>query len=501
MFTAPLVNADRGLSPVLSDVPQLHTDSWGVFPDGRMETAFRLRPGLTWHDGTPLTAEDFVFARRVDSGSAELGLPPSNSVEARSIGEVLAPQPNVVVIQWNQLYADADSPILEPLPRHILEAPLDAALAQGRGDLFFGHSYWTDEFVGLGPYRLARWEHGAFLDAIAFDGYALGRPRIDKIVVTWSTDPNATLARLLAGDSHLAMDEGIDFQQAVHLRREWNRTGAGVVTLAPVQNRYLGTQFRPAYSNPKALLDVRVRKASLHAIDRQALVDALLEGEGIVAESFAFPNEPFDEALNRVMEKYPYDLRRTEDLMREAGFTKGSDGVYASPDEGRFAPEVLGVAEGIEGIEATAVADFFRRAGIDAQLRLLPSSVLSRDNELKSTYPAFRGNQAMLPERITRSGIASAENRWSGVNKTGYSNPDHDRLYDLWTKTLEKGERDQLQVQMYKGMNDSLPGLPLYYNYWVIAHSVDLAGPLPRIPQYRSSARIYGNLFQWRWIR
>ena len=500
MFTAPLVNAERGLSPVLGDVPQLGTDTWRVFSDGRMTTTYRLKPGLLWHDGAPLSAQDFVFARRVDAGSADLGLPPSSSVEARAIDEVLSPEPNVLVIRWSELYGDADSPILEPLPRHLLEAPLEAALGQRRGDLLFGHSYWTDEFAGLGPYRLARWQHGAFLEATAFDGYALGRPKIDKILVTWSTDPNVTLARLLAGDSHLTMDEGIDFQQAVHLRREWSRTGGGVVTLAPVQNRYLGTQFRPAYSNPRALLDVRVRKASLHAIDREAVAHALLEGEGVVAETFAFPTEPFYDALYRVMEKYPHDLRRTEELMRDAGFTRGADGVYASPDEGRFAPEVLGVAEGVEGLEATAVTDYFRRAGIDAQLRLLPSSVLSRDNELKSTYPAFRGNQAMLPERITTSGVASAENRWSAVNKTGYSDPEHDRLYDLWTKTLEQGERDHLQIQMYKGMNDNLPGLPLYYNYWVIAHSADLEGPLPRLPQYRSSARIYGNLYQWRWV-
>jgi ABC-type transport system substrate-binding protein len=230
-------------------------------------------------------------------------------------------------------------------------------------------------------------------------------------------------------------------------------------------------------------------------------VDALLEGEGIVAETFAFPNEPFYGTLYQVMEKYPYDLRRTEELMRQAGLTKGADGFYTSVADGRFSPEVLGVAEGIEGLEATAAADYFRRAGIDAQLRLLPSSVLSRDNELKSVYPAFRGNQAMLPERITTGGIATAENRWSGVNKTGYSDPEHDRLYELWTKTLDKIERDQLQIQMYKGMNDNLPGLPLYYNYWVIAHLAELEGPLPRIPQYRSQARIYSNIHQWRWAR
>ena len=48
--------------PVLAaSLPTLNTETWTVFPDGRMETTYRLRPGLTWHDGTPLVAEDFVF--------------------------------------------------------------------------------------------------------------------------------------------------------------------------------------------------------------------------------------------------------------------------------------------------------------------------------------------------------------------------------------------------------------------------------------------------------
>ncbi len=58
---------DKGIArPYLAEtLPQLNTDSWKVFPDGRMETTYRLRPSLTWHDGAPLTAEDFVFAFQV----------------------------------------------------------------------------------------------------------------------------------------------------------------------------------------------------------------------------------------------------------------------------------------------------------------------------------------------------------------------------------------------------------------------------------------------------
>src|SRR4029453_477658 len=81
---------ERGLpQPFLAEgIPQLGTDAWQVFPDGRMETVFRLKTNLTWHDGQPLTAEDYVFAWRVYATS-ELGV--VENAGFRLIEEVGAP--------------------------------------------------------------------------------------------------------------------------------------------------------------------------------------------------------------------------------------------------------------------------------------------------------------------------------------------------------------------------------------------------------------------------
>jgi len=177
--------------------------------------------------------------------------------------------------------------------------------------------------------------------------------------------------------------------------------------------------------------------------------------------------------------------------------TKGADGVFASADERRHAPELLGIAEGLEGLENTAVADYLRRAGIDAQLKLV-SARFASDAEFQSNFPAWRGTQAMLPSRLATAAIATPENRWSGINKNGYSNPEHDRLYDLWTKALDRAERNDLQVQLYKSMNENLPGLPLYFNFWVIGHRAELEGPQARAPE---TVPLYSNLYAWRWVR
>jgi ABC-type transport system substrate-binding protein len=98
-FNAALVIHDERELPrpyLTEALPQLNSESWRVSPDGTMETSYRLRPNLTWHDGAPLTAEDFVFAARVYT-SPEMGI--SASVPIRYVEEVRAQDARTVVVR------------------------------------------------------------------------------------------------------------------------------------------------------------------------------------------------------------------------------------------------------------------------------------------------------------------------------------------------------------------------------------------------------------------
>jgi peptide/nickel transport system substrate-binding protein len=298
---------------------------------------------------------------------------------------------------------------------------------------------------------------------------------------------------LLSGDADLALDWALQFESAMTLRNQWQRTADGSVILTPSELRFLGAQLRPTFANPSAIVDVRVRQASIHAIDRKALADGMLDGEGIVADTAALPYEPFYEDLVRVVAKYPYDPRRTEELMAQVGYAKGNDGMYTHAREGRFAPEVLGIGEGQEGKETTAVAAYFRSAGFDAQLRLVPALQMQRDNELKATYPAWRSNYLLSPDKFHSANNATPENQWRGNNKLGWVNAENDRLVDLWTQSLEVNERNHLMLLAYKNISDDLPGLPLYYNYSVIAHTARLRGPMGAT----AGTSYYPNLHEW----
>ena len=393
---------DRGTPrPYLVEgLPELNTDSWRVFPDGRMETTYRLKPGLTWHDGTLATADDYVFGWRTYS-TPSVGhgnLPPYNA-----IAEVVAPDPRTVAIRWKQPYADVHflgglGTEFAPLPRHLLEQ----ALQPDQPDAFIKSPFWTREYVGLGPYRLSHWELGAFIELNAFEGHTWGRPKIDRMRLLFSTAQAAT-ARLLAGEAQLSAGVGLDFPT---LKREWIAPGSGNVVLHPNQWQAVHMQFRPEFQASKPLLNPTIRKALAHSVDRALLNETILEGDGIMLDSPVSPQSIWAVAADRGAVKYPFDPRRSEQLAGEAGFVKGSDGVYVSPTEGRLTFEVKGNAGATEPLLSFLAANW-RKSGFDAQEAVLPAA-LGQNPELRATYPGmffFQQNcceSALLDRKSTR---------------------------------------------------------------------------------------------------
>jgi len=497
LFTAGLANLDHNApTPVLAQtLPTLGTESWKVADDGSMETSYQLRPSLRWHDGTSLKASDFAFAYRANQLRFEWGLSTSSIdlAEHKAIADVVASDDTTLVIRWKAPYAPAATPSLLPLPAHIL-----APIAEQGSEAFGSNPYWTTQFVAAGPYLLTEWEPGAYLLGSAFDGYVLGRPKIDSVRVTWSADENATLGRLLAGDADIAVDDAVGYPQGAVLRTQWGADNRGIVLLSPASLRHLQVQFRPNIVNPAAVLDLRVRKAIASSLDRQALVDALVDGLGIPTDNIGLPTSTYYSQVQQVATKYPHDASLVEQNLTEAGFSRGSDGSWQNTS-GRFSPQVLGIAEGQEGQETTIVVDMLRQVGIDAQLNLVSGALLQRDDEMKSTFPALRTNYITAEDgivsRLVTSEISGPDNRWGAKNKAGYTNAEHDRLYEQWRRALDTNERNQIMVQLIAFYTQQLPVIPTYINVGVIPHTAALQGPLP----VTHDTTPYSNVHLWTW--
>jgi peptide/nickel transport system substrate-binding protein len=497
LFNAVLTQVDeRGApQPQLAEaLPKLNTGSWEVLPDGRMETTYRLKPNLTWHDGAPLTAEDFVFAWRVYTTPeiAAAQAPPVSLMQ-----EVSASDNRTLLIRWSQTYAEADAVAggrygLPPLPRHILEEPFKQA--SGGFEAFVNHPYWSTQFVGAGPYRVEQWEVGSHIDATAFAGYVLGQPALEKIRLIAIGDPSAAVARILAGEVDLAVENVFGLEQARLLTNQWPE---GRVYQVPTNSRYAAAQFKTEYASP-AQQDLRVRRALMHAADRAALSEALV-GAPAVAHTTTGPGVEYFDAVERAVTKYPFDLRLAQEQLSQAGYSRSGD-AYVDASGKSLSVELWAYAGASGDSEVAILSDAWKRAGFEVSGYLIPPA-RAQDLELVSTHPGLRIDQTPFegdtPMAKAFSGrIATAANRWSGSNRGGYASPEFDRLLNEFQMALERTKRGEAAVRAFKFLSDDLPLLPLYYSPRPVAVTNSLRG----VNQGPRDVA-WNQITQWSWSR
>jgi peptide/nickel transport system substrate-binding protein len=495
LFNATLVIFDqRGQAlPYLADtLPQLETPSWVVPPDSRMETTYRIKPNLVWHDGAPLTADDFAFGGRVYT-TAALGaanIPPYSLIE-----EVLAPDPLTVTIRWKRPYAHAGvlSETFPPLPRHVLAGPFESSPP----DTFAANPFWNQEYLGAGPFRVDRWSPGAFIEATAFDRHVLGGPRIPRLRIIFLGDPNTTLANLLAGEVHFSADDSIRFEQGLVLQREWSPRNGGSVLVKPDLWRASYAQLRPELTGTPGLADIRVRKALALTMDKQGLNLALFDGQGIMSDVPLIPSTvDYYAAIEPAAVKYAYDPAQAQALLTQAGYTRGGDGIWASPTAGRLAFGLTTTASSQNEAELSILGAGWRQLGFEVNESIFPTAQ-SQDGQARASFPGLYTFSTPLGEdtlaaETTRS-IPGPDNRWTGNNRGAWSNPEFDRLSDAFSTTLDQSRRVQLIAQMVRIFSDEVPALPLYFNPIPVAHVAGLRGPQNVAP----ASAIAWNVQQW----
>ena len=489
-----LLDGDSKPRPYLAEnLPTLNTDAWKVFPDGQMETTFHLRPNLTWHDGSPLTADDFVFAKEVYS-SRNYGI--ANIAPYPFIEEVSAPDPRTVVIKWNRPYPDAaemNEQTMTPLPRKVVEP-----LYERERENLPNQPFWTSEYIGSGPYRIENWQPGAYIEASSFAGHALGKPHINRLRITWSSDFNATLATLMSGENDMPADDSIRVEQGLVLENDWSARNAGKIQYRPNLPRFIQVQHRPEYANPQAVRDVRVRRALLHAIEKSQINASLFSGKGITSDSLVYPSLDYFAQVDRVVAKYPFDLRASEQIMTEAGFTKDGSGIYVAPTGGRVNLEIRNIQSAQNDAERSIIADGWRRAGFEVEENVF-TPVQTQDGQVLGTFRGLSVTSAAaqheglnLRDYKTES-ISRPETRWLGQNRGGWSNADYDRAAAAFETTLDPPARQQTVADAAKALTTDLGIIPLHFNPGVLAFAGGIQGPLIRA----SDAELSWNIYEW----
>ncbi|HEY3116010.1 MAG TPA: ABC transporter substrate-binding protein, partial [Chloroflexota bacterium] len=265
---------------------------------------------------------------------------------------------------------------------------------------------------------------------------------------------------------------------AQQLQNDWAAAGKGSVAfdLGGAQSEWV--QLRPEYMGNPGLLNILVRQAIAHSLDRQALNDGVFDGRGTMAESIVPPIEPFYSDVNAAVAHYPLDLRATERLMNESGYTRGSDGIFVDNAGERFSFDHITQGEGSEFERVQDIlVDGWKRAGIEVRPSVLRSAQV-RSSQDRATWPGIQAYGGSRFERDWTSGeIGTPENRWTGTNRAGWSNPEYDRLYGSFLVTLDRNERTRQLVRMQQLISQELPTYFTYFSVSPMVRVAELRGP------------------------
>jgi peptide/nickel transport system substrate-binding protein len=461
MVNAGTANFDRegALRPQLAEaVPSVENGLWKLLPDGRMETTWKIRSGASWHDGTPVTSADLAFTALTGSDAQ---LPDFTNVIYTMIEATAAPDAATFIVTWKGPFVGADTLFTRerglPLPRHLLETPYNENKASIRD-----HPYWGEEFVGTGPYQLRELVRGSHLILDANDRYVLGRPKIDVWEVKFTPDANVLISTLLAGSAEVTLGARLSIDQALEIQKSWRD---GSVLFSPGGWLVAMPQF--INPNPALLLDVRLRRALQHAIDRQVIVDDLLYGKTQIADAALAPIERDYKDIESAVPRYPYDPRIATQLVGELGYSPGPDGVLVDSSRQRLTIEARTNNQLDTQVKAAAiVSDFWRKSGFTVD-EVVYGQQRVADREYRHTRPAFEILGFGLPSESFANfhsrQIPRADTNWLGQNRTRYSSPYYDSLLDSYAVTVSRPERMEVLRQIVQHFGDQLILLPLTY--------------------------------------
>ncbi|GAB2947993.1 ABC transporter substrate-binding protein [Micromonospora polyrhachis] len=460
-----LVAYDDKLEPV----PALAEKLPEVSPDGQTVT-FTLRPGVTFHDGTPLTADDVVFTyRAVLDEKTDSTLRPAFA----SIAEVTAPDQRTVVFRLKYPYA----PFVKRTTLGIVPAK---ALA--------GHDVNTAPFnqrpIGTGPYKVESWTAGERLVLVANESYWGGAPAIKRVTMAFVADDNVRAARLRSGelDGAVLPPKIADGLGQLPGHRRWDNPSADyrIVSL-PLNHPVTG--------------DVAIRRAVDLAVDRDAMLRTLLNGQGKPAFGLISPDAGrwFEPAQAR---PGTADVAAATRALDEAGWLPGGDGIRAKGGQRAAFTLMYPASDSLRKDLATAAASDVRRIGIDVELVGLDWTAINP--RLGKDAVLFGSGSPYDPDFDLYDSLHSSLAGKGYANPGRYANPAVDDLLDRARATADTAERVRLYHEVQRKVATDVPNVGLVFLHHTFVVRDAWTGQLPRTePHDHGFNGIWWNLEDW----
>jgi len=479
-----LLELDQNLT-----VRPLLAESWDVSRDGLTYT-FKLRKGVTWHDGKPFTARDVAF-------TFYSVLDPRVTTPHRAYFDALAGFPELTAKENPKQPHELSVRPIEVVDDHTVRFRLRypsgsflAVLVNPRAGivpehLLKGADLNTAEFnrkpVGTGPFKFVEWRRGERIVMEANERYHGGRPALNRLIFRIIPDAVVLLQELRAG--------GVDFMESpplTEVARLKQTPGLRVLVADTTSYAYLGWRQDVAPFN-----DLRVRRALNHAIDVPSIVKEVLQGYAAIATG-QFP--PSSWAYDPSVKPYPYDPARASALLAEAGFRPGPDGVLVR-DGKPFSFSIRhDVANQTVKDTAVIVQEYLKRVGVDARLEPLDWPTFVK-KLFASEFEAIVVNWTNHHDPDPFAYTIWHSSQWKGRNFAHYKNPRIDELLEQARRTGVVAERKRAYAEFSRVLMEDAPYVFLYFPQQVYVTRQGYEGFVP-IPTY---AGVYQSLKAARW--
>lgn len=452
-------------------------------PDGKpgIAVTFEIPADAKWGDGTDVTSKDAKFTWQVGR-HPRTG---ANGMELyRSIYKVdLLDAKRFTFHRDRRTFGYNVFIGFYLLPAHIDEAVFEASPEE----YMHRTKYDTDPANrGLydGPYVVTEAARGSYV-SLERNPYWYGkRPYYDRIVVHTIERTTTLEANLLSGNIDMIAGElGMQLDQALAFDKR-HGDEYRVVYKPGLQYEHIDLNL----SNP-ILSDKRVRQALLYALDRQMLNRQLFAGKQPVALTFV---NPLDRGFTPDVHRYDYDPDRAAALLDDAGWTLANDGIRRNKAGEPLRLELMSTAgDKTRELVEQVLQNQWKAIGIDVRIKNEAPRIFFGETTRKREFTAMAMYAwSTAPEAVPRgtlhsSQIPVADNNYRGLNYTGFSDPEMDRLIENVETELDPQKRLPLWHRIQEIYAEELPVLPLFFraNAYILPRWLDGVRPTGHFEQ------------------
>ena len=431
-----------------------------TFDEDTCTYTFRLEENVKWHDGEPFTAEDvkFTIEAIMDPENGSENAPNYEDVEEISILDehtisFRLSAPNVAFLDYMTMAI---------LPKHLLEGE------DMQSSAFFRAP------VGTGPYKLAGWDEGQAITLERNADYFKGAARIEKIVFKIVPDDNAKALQMQSGELTLAHLTPKDTENFL------GKEGYDVYEMKT--SDYRGILFN--FQNPYWTENRDLIPAVCYAIDRQAILDAVVLGRGVTAYG------PLQRNIynNEDVERYDYDPSRARSILEDAGCVMGENGFYERNGQEVGFVISVGAGDQVRLDMAQAAAQQLREVGVNCTVEV-PAKV---DWGGQMAYLIGWGSPFDADDHTYK-----VFGTGKGANYSGYSNP----LVDQYLTEARQSDDPAVRKEAYANFQTALAEDPAFaFICYVDADyvaSAALKGITPDTVLGHHGVGIFWNVTEW----